>query len=230
MVRFVKKRFLLLGIVCAILITGCESTTYATEVKQNDINTEVFKYQKYDLDNDEKIKLGNQNAPNTITLVFDYSCSWCHKWMKEALPVIKEKYINTKIANYIGQPIVLLNQTSFFLSKVDYSIEKNLPSNYYDIQLQFANETDKEDWGTKQYVQSVLNRYGLNDDVNELIKDNPDPITLTRKYTKNFDLEHVPTVYVNGIKIYNAFDLTEIDRVLSGDIKEGTEIKVPVIN
>ena len=74
----------------------------------------------------------------------------------------------------------------------------------------------------------MLSEYGINISIEELEKNNPDPISLTRNYTKNFGVEFVPTLYINGIKVYNAFNLEEIEKILNGEIKENDVIKVPV--
>ena len=165
-----------------------------------------------------------------IVLAFDYSCSWCHKWMEEVLPVVKEKYLDTGKANYVGQPLVLLNQTSLLLSHVDYYMEKNHPEKLYDIQLRMAKESANEGWGTEEYVQTLLKDYNVDINIEELEKNNPDPISLTRNYTKNLGVEFVPTLYINGIKVYDAFNLEEIEKILNGEIKENDMIQVPVAN
>lgn len=230
-----KLKFLLLvGIGSLLLLTGCkDSNTESTEpeVKQEEIETVDFVYQKYDIDIEDKVKLGEKKAENTILLVFDYSCPWCKKWMAEVLPVIKEKYINTGKAKYAGQPIVLLNETSLFMAHKDYSLEKEFPDKYYDLQLQFAKDAEAENWGTEEYIQTTLIENGIEADVEDLkTSDYPDPITVTRNYTKNYGVEFVPTLYINGIKLYDAFNLEEIDRILTGKIKENDDIQVPKEN
>lgn len=222
-----KIKWFLLGLGILLFFTGCQSNTAEADQKSVVENLEEYVYTKYDLDVKEKVKLGNEEAENSIVLAFDYSCPWCHKWMGEVLPVIKEKYINTGIANYTGQPIVLLNVTSLFLSHVDYYVEKNHPENLYDIQTQLAKDSINENWGSEEYVQTVLEKYGITKDVEDISIDSSDPITITRNYTKNLGVQAVPTLYVNGIKLFNAFDLDEVERVLSGETKENDVIHVP---
>ena len=117
------------------------------------------------------------------------------------------------------------------MAHVDYSLEKEFPDKYYDFQLQFAKDAEAENWGTEEYIQTTLTEYGLQVDVEDLkTTDYPDPITVTRNYTKNYGVEFVPTLYINGIKLYNAFNLEEIDSVLTGKIKEKDVIQVPKTN
>ncbi len=98
----------------------------------------------------------------------------------------------------------------------------------YDIQLQMVKESPNENWGTEEYVQTVLKDYGINIGIEELKNKNPDPISITRNYTKNFGVQAVPTLYINGIKVYDAFNLEEIEKILNGEIKENDTIQVPV--
>ena len=223
------KKVLLLGLFMLLLLTGCQSNSNeTTEKKVDDTKYEDYVYTKYDLDVSEKVKLGNEDAKNSIVLAFDYSCPWCHKWMGEVLPVVKEKYLDTGKANYVGQPLVLLDQTSLLLSHVDYFMEKNHTDQLYDIQLRMAKEAANEGWGTEEYVQTLLKDYNVDINIEELEKNNPDPISLTRNYTKNLGVEVVPTLYINGIKVYDAFNLEEIEKILNGEIKENDVIQVPV--
>lgn len=222
--------FIVVIMVFAILIAGCQQDESKEEAVQqnNDTKYEDYVYKKYDLDVKDKVKLGEENAENSFVLAFDYSCPWCHKWMEEVLPVVQEKYIDTGKANYVGQPLVLLAQRSLLLSHVDYYMEKNQPEKLYDIQLRMTKEANNEGWGTEEYVQTTLKDYGVDISIEELEENNPDPISLTRNYTKNLDVQSVPTLYINGIKVYNAFNVDEIEQILNGEIKENDVIKVPV--
>jgi protein-disulfide isomerase len=209
-----------------LLLAGCQKDSNESTEKE-DPKLQDYVYTKYDLDVEGKVKLGEESAENTFVLAFDYSCPWCHKWMTEVLPVIKEKYIETGQAHYIGQPLVLLNETSLLLSHVDYYAEQHAPDKLYEIQLKMVQESGEENWGTEDYVRNLLSDYNISESMEELEKNNPDPISITRNYTKNFGVQFVPTLYVNGIKVYDAFNLDEIEKVLAGEIKEGTVIQVP---
>ncbi len=226
------KRILFLLAVLLLAITGCQQNDTSQEKDtaetKDETKYEDYVYKKYDLDVNDKVKLGENDAKNTFVLAFDYSCPWCHKWMMEVLPEIEKTYINNGQANYVGQPLVLLDQTSLQLSHVDHFIEKNNPEKLYEFQLRMANDAEQENFGTEEYIIDILSEYGINTDLEELEKNNPDPISITRNYTKNFDVQFVPTLYINGIKVYNAFNLEEIRKIIDGEIKENDVIKVPV--
>ena len=220
------KRIIWLGLAIVLFLTGCQSNSSSSAKANDNSKVKDYVYTKYNLDVENKVKLGNENAENTIVLAFDYSCPWCHKWMGEVLPVIQEKYLDIGKANYIGQPLVLLSQSSLLLSHVDYYMEKNQPEKLYEIQTRMAKESNNENWGTEEYVHVLLGEYGINIGIEELEQHNPDPISLTRNYTKNFGVEVVPTLYINGMKLSNAFDLEEIEKVLNGEIKEGDHLNI----
>jgi protein-disulfide isomerase len=222
------KRFILVGLAILLFVTGCQNNSNEATEKKEDTKYEDYVYSQYDLDVKDKVKLGSEDAKNSIVLAFDYSCPWCHKWMGEVLPVVREKYLDNGKANYVGQPLVLLNQASLLLSHVDYYVEKNKQDQLYDIQLRMVKESQNENWGTEEYTQNLLKEYGIDISMEDLEKNNPDPISLTRRFTKNFGVEFVPTLYINGIKVYDAFNLDEIEKILNGEIKENDTIQVPI--
>ena len=227
-----KRVMILVFGMLLFLVAGCqqnESTEEESAQSNDDTKYEDYVYQKYDLDVNEKVKIGDANAENSFVLAFDYSCPWCHKWMEEVLPILQEKYLDSGKAYYVGQPLVLLNQSSLLLSHVDYYIEKNQPHQLYDVQLRMTKEAQNENWGSEEYAESILKDYGVDISIEELEKNNPDPISLTRHYSKNLGVEFVPTLYVNSIKVYDAFNLEEIEKILNGEIKENDVIKVPVV-
>jgi protein-disulfide isomerase len=227
-----KRVMILVFAMLLFLVAGYQqndSTEEESAQSNDDTKYEDYVYQKYDLDVKEKVKLGEANAENSFVLAFDYSCPWCHKWMTEVLPIVQEKYLDSGKAYYVGQPLVLLNQSSLLLSHVDYYIEKNQPQQLYDVQLRMTKEAQNENWGTEEYAELILKDYGVGISIEKLEKNNPDPISLTRHYSKNLGVEFVPTLYVNGIKVYDAFNLEEIEKVFNGEIKENDVIKVPVV-
>ena len=152
------KRIFFIAITLALLLIGCQQEeTKDDSVRTNDdMKYEDYVYQKYDLDVKEKVKIGDANAENSFVLAFDYSCPWCHKWMIEVLPEIEKSYIDNGQAYYVGQPLVMLDQTSLQLSHVDYYIEKNKPEKLYDFQLKMANEAGTENLALKSIFSALF--------------------------------------------------------------------------
>ena len=48
----------------------------------------------------------------------------------------------------------------------------------------------------------------------------------SRAYTRDMGVEYVPTVYVDGIKLFDSFNVDEIADVINGNLSEGDVIEV----
>ena len=60
---------LLIGIGAVLIVTGCQdSKSEITKSEEVEIQTEDYVYQKYDVEVEDKVKLGEQEAENTIML------------------------------------------------------------------------------------------------------------------------------------------------------------------
>ncbi|MEI2357871.1 DsbA family protein [Mesobacillus zeae] len=228
-----KWTSLLLIAAAFLLISGCQDKTEVKDTVKEEPKGEKFIYTKYDLPVEQKAILGNKHAPHTIYLAFDYACPWCKKWMQEILPEIQKEFIESGQAKYISQPLSLLSEESLKLVAADYFVETNIPGKYFDYQLSVAAEAPKDhsnmsgNWGTDQYIESKINKFGLN--YNDFLKQKdsfPDNLTLTRQFTREFALEFVPTIYVDGIKLAQYHDMNEMKKIMEGKIKEGDVIYI----
>lgn len=216
-------------LVGGVLLAGCTATTGEANKDAENVKTEKFTYEKFELPLEEKVFLGDKDAEHEIVLVFDYSCPWCKKWMDEVLPDIEEKYINTGDAVYKGQPLVLLNKNSQYMANVDYNVEKHAPEKYYEIQRKFGSDSGSIGWAKDSYVEKISKEFDIVG-----VKKLTDPegmdigIKNSRLYTRDLGVKFVPTVYVDGIKISDSFSVEEIGEVIEGKIKEGDVTEVPV--
>jgi len=212
-----------------LILTACSPHS---ESKNNEMQPEnTFMYQKYDIPLNDKLFLGNPEAEHTIFLAFDYACPWCKKWMLEVLPQLKETLIQDGTAKYIAQPVTLLNKYSLIMAEADYVIEKNIPEHYYNLQLvlaKFLNEDKHSNLGKEeQHIQSELEGLGYNFSELSKITKIPDYLEITRQFTKKFNVQYVPTVYVDGIKISDSFNIEEIKGIINKTIQEGEIISIP---
>lgn len=148
--------------------------------------------------------------------------------MNEILPEIETKWVETGDAVYKGQPLVLLNEQSQFLANVDYNVEQVAPDLYYEIQRHIGHDAgEADDFGTEAYIRKLAAGYSL--DADRLLKKSgtDSGIQNARLYTRDLGVEYVPTVYVDGIKVLDAFDIEEIERVLNGNIEVGDQVPMP---
>ncbi len=179
---------------------------------------EPFVYVQYEWDDlPAKQFLGSPEAEHTLLLAFDYACSWCKLWMTELLPDIEETLIDTGQLKYYSQAVVLLSQESLRLAQADHAIETLYPEHYFDVQRRFAADSGTEGWGGEAYIADRLQEVGLAPSILEdkRLKDDPDRLRLTRDYTRNRNLQSVPSVYVDGIQVSDPFDLEEIIGIIA---------------
>lgn len=194
--------FLLIAIV---LLVGCN---------KQEISVDLSDYTVHDIQVENKLYLGNDQAENEILLVFDYSCIWCKKWINEVLPELNETLISSGIAKYYSQPLSLLSEKSLFMANADYVIKKKLSHDYYDIQARFATDSELDDWGTELYVDTVLSEYDASLYELKTGVNIPDNLSISRMFTKNFDVTSVPSLFVNNMKVADPFDVSEIKALL----------------
>lgn len=207
--------FLMIGLI--FLLSAC-TTSEAGDA------TETFTYVEYALPLDEKVKLGD--GADEIVFVFDYSCPWCKKWMESVLPEIEARWIETGKVSFKGQALALLNERSQRLASVDANAERLMPDRYYALQRQIGMDSGTDDFGTEAYVHRLAALFDVDAEL-LLAPQIDESIQNARLYTRDLGVEYVPTVYVNGIKLLDAFSLDEMERVLNKDIQAGDVVDVP---
>lgn len=220
-----KIKWLLLTLSLVFLVAGCQNDSEkATKAKAQTKtaatdNNVLDGHDKYDVDVKDRVALGEEDAKNTIVLAFDYSCPFCKQWFKEVLPQVEQTYIETGKVNFISQPLSVLNQDSLFMTKVDSFVQAKYPDKYYDIQKKFENRKSEAeaDWASEEYVLATLKSFGIEctiDDIDEVANKGENPMTITRNYTQSLGVESVPTVYINGVKMNDPFDMDEMEQIL----------------
>lgn len=161
------------------------------------------------------VYLGNDSLKNEVLFIFDYSCVWCSRWMIEIFPSIN-KLIEEDTLKFRTQSMVFLNDASLQLSKLDQNIKQHYPDKYFDIYSQIIDDGHDEDYEqllAQGYIEELISFYQLDSDL-LLAETEIDVIHVTRKYTKELDVESVPTVIVNGINVDDPFSLEAIEKLL----------------
>jgi protein-disulfide isomerase len=211
------KPFYLLLVGLVLILSAC-SQSEAVDSKK------LHTYTQYELPLEEKVALGE--GEHEIVFVFDYSCPWCKKWMETVLPEIEERWIDTGEATFKGQPLVLLNEQSQLLANVDYNVERLIPDRYYEVQRAIGLDSGTDGFGTEAYARELASDFNLNAD--ELLENHVDVgIQNSRLFTRDFGVQYVPTVYVDGIQLMDAFSLEEMEQVMDGTIQAGDEVELP---
>lgn len=154
------------------------------------------------------VYLGNENAENEVLLAFDYSCPHCHRWIKEVFPEL-EPLIEKGTVKLRTQSMVYLNENSLRLSKLDQNLKKNQPNEYFNLFFKLMDDENIDNWGTDTYIEELVEEFHLNSE-KLLSEPNIDVINITRAYTKNLEIEYVPTIFVNEKKVEDPFSIKEI--------------------
>lgn len=200
-----KNKKWIISIIGLIFVFAIGAIFILSSQKDNDFNTSP-------IEEENLVYLGNEAAENEILLVFDYSCPGCKAWVEDVLPELEEDYIQTTKAKFRMQSMVYLNDASLLLSKFDQNLKKYNESEYYQISRRImsdAQDEDQEIWGTQAYIDEIISEYDL--EAKKLLQTPEiDAINVTRKYTRGLEIEVVPTVYVNGEKIEDPFNIREI--------------------
>jgi hypothetical protein len=62
-------------------------------------------------------------------------------------------------------------------------------------------------------MKELISKYNLDENK---VKSDPseDVLSITRSYTKTYEVEYVPTLIVNGSKVADPFNINEIEKLL----------------
>ncbi|MNV23549.1 hypothetical protein D3C71_1145640 [compost metagenome] len=172
----------------------------------------------------QKQVMGSPDTKDTLYFVFDYTCPACKKWEEEVYPVLYKDLISKEKLNFVSQPIPLLSKESLKAAEVDYAVGQLYTSRYYEIQQKLMQDSkshkdeDKGDWATDQYYERIFTELGEDYEKIKGVKV-PDQLSMMRNFTKNLGVASVPTVYLNGYKLADPFDINTVKSVIDGKTK-----------
>lgn len=210
MLQHKKFSFIMIGLLIITVFSFFIFTNNDTPEENNPLQ-----FNTSSMADESIVYLGGESAENEILLIFDYSCIWCSRWMDEVFPIV-QKLVNDHDVKFRTQSMVFLNNASLELSKLDQNIKQHQPDEYYNVFTQIMADglaNDLEQLITGTYIEDILNDFQL-DSEHFLAEPSPNVISLTEKYTEDWDIESVPTVIVNGVKIADPFDVKEIERLV----------------
>lgn len=163
---------------------------------------------------ENKVYLGDADAPNELIYVFDYSCPWCSTWVDDMLPELNELIEDGEL-KLSTQSIVLLDTVSGELAKFDENVKDHYPEHYFDILGELIMDST-EIAITNDYLADLVGEYDLDSSV--LFEDpEADVIELTELYQEEYDVEYVPSVILNGELIEDSFDVEYIRSVVEAE-------------
>lgn len=196
-------------LIIAVLIGGIYFFNNKIDEEKSQAESETT--YKTDPIGDEKllVYLGEEQAENEILLTFDYSCPYCHEWAITIFPQFSS-LIEEGLVKFRTQPMVYVDANSLLLAKMDQNIRLNYsPDQYYNMFFELMSELNQDVTVDDTFINDFIMKHNFD---KELVLEEPelDVINVTRKYTRQLNIESVPTIFVNGKKVEDAFSLEEI--------------------
>lgn len=209
--KYDKPIYTILGIVfiIAVLIGGL----YFFNNKLDEAKSQADSETTYITDpiGDERllIYVGEEEAENEILLTFDYSCPYCHEWAMTIFPQFSS-FIEEGLVKFRTQPMVYVDANSLLLAKIDQNIRLNYsPDQYFNMFFELMSELNQDVSVDDTFINDLIMKHDFDKTI-ALGEPELDVINVTRKYTRQLNIESVPTIFVNGKKVENAFSLEEI--------------------
>ncbi|QUL52366.1 thioredoxin domain-containing protein [Paenibacillus tritici] len=166
----------------------------------------------------EMIRLGKEDAPVKIVEFGDFKCPACAQFTGVMKPQIVQEYVNQDKAAFYFVNLAFLaadSKTASLAALSVYHQNQEAFWKYFDAMYANQGNEDKE-WATPDYLVSLAKQLELPVDYDLLRKDIED-----RTYTSelNRDIQvatdagvtTTPTVFVNGVKVKEPFNMEEID-------------------
>lgn len=109
---------------------------------------------------DDDPSLGPASAPVTMIEFGDFQCPFCRKFWREALPKIKEKYIDTGKVRYIYRDFPLSNHPAAkpAAEAAECAKEQN---KFWEMHDKIFEEQDKQGLGTVAFGEGELTKWAV---------------------------------------------------------------------
>lgn len=163
-------------------------------------------------------RLGDEDAPVKIVEFGDYKCPACSDFSGSIKPQIVEKYVNEGKAALYFVNMAFIGPDSETASLAALSVyHQNADAfwTYYDAI--YANQgVEKEKWATADFLVDLAQKVNLPIDFDLLRKDIDNrtyesELQRDINFANDVKVTSTPTLFVNGEKMDNAFDLEAID-------------------
>ena len=121
---------ILAAIICSILILNYELLDFKKDDQTSGLTNEIL------IQNGSPV-LGDQSAEITILEFGDYQCTFCYKFHKETLPILKDEFINNGKIKMVFKDFPLNGDDSKIAGEAAYCAEdQNMYWDYHDILYQ----------------------------------------------------------------------------------------------
>lgn len=161
---------------------------------------------------EDRVYLGEEGAENEVIFVLDYSCPYCKEWVEDVYHRLKEEFIDSGEVKFYTLPQVYLSKETLALTEFTEKVAESYPEHYFDLINSLFENQGADHWGSQEFITEMAEEFKLTgwDDVTL----GYDVIRRTRQVTRRFDVEVVPTIYVNGRMVGDRMNYDEISRLI----------------
>ena len=174
--------------------------------------------------NNEKQPPKTKNGKILIVEYGDFKCPYCKKVEKNVMPTIKKDYIDTNKVEYQFINAGFLGKDSIVGSRAGNAVQKVAPNEYLTFQRNVLSNQKDEDkkWLTEQFLDNEIDKLDITTQQKSDIKKqyktkNSDAWKKTeeqKKMTEDNNIDTVPTVFINGKKVKDPYEVEEWKKYL----------------
>lgn len=174
--------------------------------------------------NNEKQPPKTKNGKILIVEYGDFKCPYCKKVEKNVMPTIKKDYIDTNKVEYQFINAGFLGKDSIVGSRAGNAVQKVAPNEYLTFQRNVLSNQKDEDkkWLTEQFLDNEIDKLDITTQQKSDIKKqyktkNSDAWKKAeeqKKMTEDNNIDTVPTVFINGKKVKDPYEVEEWKKYL----------------
>ena len=174
--------------------------------------------------NNEKQPPKTKNGKILIVEYGDFKCPYCKKVEKNVMPTIKKDYIDTNKVEYQFINAGFLGKDSIVGARAGNAVQKVAPNEYLTFQRNVLSNQKDEDkkWLTEQFLDNEIDKLDITTQQKSDIKKqyktkNSDAWKKAeeqKKMTEDNNIDTVPTVFINGKKVKDPYEVEEWKKYL----------------
>ena len=174
--------------------------------------------------NNEKQPPKTKNGKILIVEYGDFKCPYCKKVEKNVMPTIKKDYIDTNKVEYQFINAGFLGKDSIVGPRAGNAVQKVAPNEYLTFQRNVLSNQKDEDkkWLTEQFLDNEIDKLDITTQQKSDIKKqyktkNSDAWKKAeeqKKMTEDNNIDTVPTVFINGKKVKDPYEVEEWKKYL----------------
>lgn len=174
--------------------------------------------------NNEKQPPKTKNGKILIVEYGDFKCPYCKKVEKNVMPTIKKDYIDTNKVEYQFINAGFIGKDSIVGSRAGNAVQKVAPNEYLTFQRNVLSNQKDEDkkWLTEQFLDNEIDKLDITTQQKSDIKKqyktkNSDAWKKAeeqKKMTEDNNIDTVPTVFINGKKVKDPYEVEEWKKYL----------------